>query len=648
MATQPTQDAVPSESPRDLKFNAGKIDEFVTSLVNTYVDRFGNEHYTIEGLRWLAQQAIAQYGWIPVGTFQAGATLTLPNQILKDTTDGEYYRWDGSFLPAGKVVPSGSTPSSTGGTGIGAWISVGDSALRSMLGHTDGESLVGGATYAQIRASNVTGNQIKCLGRSSNRDGGEGWFFLDSADTTTADDDGTVLVDSVGRRWKRSYDGAKMAAWFGVKSGTEVSSAIQSMLNIGTGGIDIKDGQYNSTTKIVVDLYNGGASYPPPGRSSSRFDFTGTSMANTTFNTNGNDFLEAIYGGTIPTQAVAAFFRYKNFSIYGPTVASGVGLRITGAAYSQLDSVHVVKMSTGASLTGVLTSEIRNSLFRVCAKNGLYFDTGGNSTVNALTINNTVFVDNGEMGVLGNIGARFTLRDCNFETCGTTNGATAQGAVRLTVKEPMATVNIEGAWFEGNAGEADLYIDNATAGLITVNISSSVFIRGVGGRWCTNNIKTTTSGGGLIKIIFGDGNQFYSMGSDYTPDVSRPYFNFNGRTIPVGIDKCNFNETTSKSLTSVSYSDVVISGAVSSAGALLAAPPRCTSSKVTTGVYSLVFSEGLSINTDSILCTATSRTDAILVMRAVPVSANEVRVYTVNTAGAPTDGAFNFMITSSR
>ena len=143
MATQPTNLHVPSESPRDLKFNAGKIDEFVTSLVNTYVDRFGNEHYTIEGLRWLAQQAIAQYGWIPVGTFQDGATLTSPNQILKDTTDGEYYRWDGSFLPSGKVVPSGSTPGSTGGVGTGAWISVGDSALRSMLASSAGAGMIG-------------------------------------------------------------------------------------------------------------------------------------------------------------------------------------------------------------------------------------------------------------------------------------------------------------------------------------------------------------------------------------------------------------------------------------------------------------------------------------------------------------------------
>jgi len=140
MTTQPTNNQVPSESPRDLKFNAGKIDEFVTSLVNTYVDRFGNEHYTIEGLRWLAQQAIAQYGWIPVGTFQAGATLTFPNQILKDVTDGEYYRWDGT-LP--KTIPSGSLPSTSGGVGPGGWIGVGDSALRMLLASSQGAGAIG-------------------------------------------------------------------------------------------------------------------------------------------------------------------------------------------------------------------------------------------------------------------------------------------------------------------------------------------------------------------------------------------------------------------------------------------------------------------------------------------------------------------------
>lgn len=133
MATQPTNLPVPSESPRDLKFNAGKIDEFVTSLVNIYFDRFGNEHYTIEGLRWLAQQTMSAFGYITIDSFEDGATLTLPNQVLRLEATGEYYRWDGDFPSGGKVVPVGSTPSSAGGIGVGAWLSVGDATLRGAL-----------------------------------------------------------------------------------------------------------------------------------------------------------------------------------------------------------------------------------------------------------------------------------------------------------------------------------------------------------------------------------------------------------------------------------------------------------------------------------------------------------------------------------
>ncbi|MGC8426698.1 exo-alpha-sialidase [Mixta calida] len=166
MATQPTQNPVPSESPRDLKFNAGKIDEFVTSLALKYQDRFGTEHYTIEGLRQLAQEAIAAFGWIPVDSFQDGATLTLPNQVLrwaKPDGDGEYYRWDGA-LP--KEVPPGSAPASTGGVGKGAWLSVGDAALREQLGQIsllrfkDVNAIFSGITSGGITVSLKAGDNV--------------------------------------------------------------------------------------------------------------------------------------------------------------------------------------------------------------------------------------------------------------------------------------------------------------------------------------------------------------------------------------------------------------------------------------------------------------------------------------------------------
>lgn len=127
MSTTPTNLPVPSEKPQDLKFNAGKIDEFVTSMSQQYIDRFGNSHYTIEGLRWLAQQSIAEFGYITMDSFEDGNTLTLPNQVLRLESTGEYYRWDG-ILP--KIVPANSTPETTGGIGAGAWLSVGDATFR--------------------------------------------------------------------------------------------------------------------------------------------------------------------------------------------------------------------------------------------------------------------------------------------------------------------------------------------------------------------------------------------------------------------------------------------------------------------------------------------------------------------------------------
>lgn len=127
MATTPTSLPIPSEDLRDLKFNAGKFDEVMTSDAHYYVDRFGVKRWTIAGFQYTAEEAIRAYGYITMDSFEDGATLTLPNQVLRYEATGEYYRWDGAFP---KAVAAGSTPASTGGVGLGAWISVGDAAFR--------------------------------------------------------------------------------------------------------------------------------------------------------------------------------------------------------------------------------------------------------------------------------------------------------------------------------------------------------------------------------------------------------------------------------------------------------------------------------------------------------------------------------------
>lgn len=140
MATTPTNKPIPSEDPRDLKFNAGKIDEVVTSAAHYYTDRFGVRRWTIAGFQYTAEEAIRNYGYITMDSFEDGAILTLPNQVLRHEATGEYYRWDGEFP---KTVSSGSTPETTGGIGLGAWVSVGDASLRSDLNNDDGWSHIG-------------------------------------------------------------------------------------------------------------------------------------------------------------------------------------------------------------------------------------------------------------------------------------------------------------------------------------------------------------------------------------------------------------------------------------------------------------------------------------------------------------------------
>lgn len=172
MTTQPTNLPVPSESPRDLKFNAGKIDEFVTSQEHTYTDRFGVQHWTISGIEYTASEAISKFGYITLDSFEDGNTLTLPNQVLRLEETGEYYRWDGGFP---KDVQAGSTPESTGGIGIGAWIGVGDASLRSDInnGYLNPQYFRVYQTVADMRAGNLkAGDNVTWNGYYAAGDGG--------------------------------------------------------------------------------------------------------------------------------------------------------------------------------------------------------------------------------------------------------------------------------------------------------------------------------------------------------------------------------------------------------------------------------------------------------------------------------------------
>lgn len=98
----------------------GQIQETIPATINAANSRFDAQ--------------ILNMGFSRIGKFSTGATLTNPRQTIlwdvADGGDGQEYGWSGSFLPAGKVVPPSSTPNTTGGIGVGSWLSRFDPMLR--------------------------------------------------------------------------------------------------------------------------------------------------------------------------------------------------------------------------------------------------------------------------------------------------------------------------------------------------------------------------------------------------------------------------------------------------------------------------------------------------------------------------------------
>ncbi|AGF89194.1 hypothetical protein SP029_01072 [Salmonella phage FSL SP-029] len=115
------------------------------------------------------------------GTFDSGAVINVKNELLTHT-NGKY-RWDGT-LP--KTVDAGSTPETTGGVDLGAWVSVGDASLRNDLKSDDvqlGDNLI---TVKQPFSSAST--------RTQHNKNSEFVSLMDFVDPNTVTTDYTIAI----------------------------------------------------------------------------------------------------------------------------------------------------------------------------------------------------------------------------------------------------------------------------------------------------------------------------------------------------------------------------------------------------------------------------------------------------------------------
>ena len=95
-----------------------------------------------QNIRELWRRSLTEVGLTLVdGSFEEGATANSATDVVWHIAGEQCYMWEGE-LP--KIVSAGSTPSTTGGIGLGKWDSVGDTSLRTELSKSDGFLLIGG------------------------------------------------------------------------------------------------------------------------------------------------------------------------------------------------------------------------------------------------------------------------------------------------------------------------------------------------------------------------------------------------------------------------------------------------------------------------------------------------------------------------
>lgn len=142
--------------------------------------------------RSLWKRSAAESGYnLVAGSFEEGGTLVNANDVLWSKKLNKIFTG-----PAG-VVAAGTNPTS------GGFVDK-SSAIRVPV------------TYAGVREYSGQSMELRCVGRQTVFDHGFGNFVRDDADTTSTDNDGTVLIDALGRRWKRQFIGAADIRWWGV------------------------------------------------------------------------------------------------------------------------------------------------------------------------------------------------------------------------------------------------------------------------------------------------------------------------------------------------------------------------------------------------------------------------------------------------
>jgi hypothetical protein len=235
MTTYNTGNPVPSGNAYDRFDNSQTFDEVINSSLPATTTRTGKQIKTLAGQDQDFNQFLINSGFEPNHlTYVVGSSLQVdrPTQLID--YNGLAYRV--------------KTPASFPVTLSGVWVTdsnllveVSDTSLRQSLASSDpdfGTAMVIGSvryvdSYAALRLLPKTGTPKATVFAP----GIAGDFYLDTADTTSAEIIGILIVAADGGRWKRADQSMPNLEWFEIVGGTtsDQTARIQSVIDLYPG-----------------------------------------------------------------------------------------------------------------------------------------------------------------------------------------------------------------------------------------------------------------------------------------------------------------------------------------------------------------------------------------------------------------------------
>ena len=228
------------------------------------------------------------------------------------------------------------------------------------------------ASYAALRAYSGPRTDFYVQCHTTKLDGGAGIFRVDSADTTSADNGGTVLMDASGRRWKREYSGAVNVKWFGAIAdsatytnvGTNSSAAFQAAINAALAigrDVYVPAGRYHAYAltwglPITWQTETGGV----VGKG---IRLIGDNRQTSIIYTNGNDFMDVRTSKVFAASRTAVISKVVAGAPSGKFVWSSATTEETGLARPRvicvdLDDVEFSRFDIGVDSDGFWGSKV--------------------------------------------------------------------------------------------------------------------------------------------------------------------------------------------------------------------------------------------------------------------------------------------------